>query len=328
MTKLYKYTSVENAKKSLEGRYIHLNSPENFNDIYDSSFGYNLDEVKKVIIGEIASRMKIGDKSFIDLAKKVKLFSGIKTNTAEERYEFMDLFLSEKYFKSLENFDDKNKNEIFDDIFLKSSKIIGSDPTSADYVLIDKMKNFNYSQLLFKIITENTNQIKNLKRLINGFIFSIGCLSENHTSNYMWALYADDFKGVCLEYDYKTLKKETKGDLYKISYSINRPIIQRQSILTFLDDREKGENLLENEIHKILTTKHIEFNNEREWRIIKLDSTSQFITKSIKSIFLGHGLSEPDILIFKDYAMKYNIDLYKIILKDDTYAIEFSKIDV
>ncbi|BCR36680.1 DUF2971 domain-containing protein [Mariniplasma anaerobium] len=328
MNTLYKYTSIENAKKSLEGGYIYLSSPENFNDIYDSSFGFNLDEMKKVIIGEIASRSKIGDKSYIDLAKNVKAFSNKKTDTAEDRYDFIDLFLSNDYFKILEKFGRTNQSELFDELLLKSTEVIGSEPTPDDLEVIDRMKKFDYNELLLKIINDNKDGVEHLKQLINGFIFKIGCLSEIHTSNYMWALYANNFKGVCLEYDYKILKKEVKGDLYKISYSVNRPIIQRESILTFIDDQAKGEKLLEEEILKTLTTKHIEFINEREWRIIKLDSDNNFATKSIKKIFLGHRLSNPDILIFKNYAKKYKIDLYQLICKDDTYTIEFSKIDI
>lgn len=328
MKYLYKYSNIENAKKALEGQYIFLSSPENFNDIYDSSFGFKLDDLKKVIIGEIASRVKIGEKSYIDLAKKNEIFSNIKTDTSEERYYFIDLFLSEDYFKFLENFGESNSGELFDKLLNKITEITGLNPTTADIELLNKMKEFNYTEFISNFINDKHIQIEQIKKLLHGCILRIGCLSEVHNSNYMWALYANNFNGVCLEYDFQILNKETKKDLHKITYSSDRPVIEKEVIFRFLDDNVMGEKKLEENILKTLTTKNIEFKNENEWRIIKSNANNYFKTKALKRILLGVGITNYDRDIFKNYARKYNIEIYELDYRNDSYTIEFSKIEV
>ena len=53
---LYKYSNLENTKRSLKDSYIYMSSPENFNDIYDSILGYEEDNIQQILIGKICNK--------------------------------------------------------------------------------------------------------------------------------------------------------------------------------------------------------------------------------------------------------------------------------
>ena len=54
--------------------------------------------------------------------------------------------------------------------------------------------------------------------------YKIACFSETNYSVPMWAYYADDHKGICLEYDFtKKVDKEIIDRMFKVHYSNNTP---------------------------------------------------------------------------------------------------------
>ena len=326
MKRLFKYTSLEYAKQSLEGEYIYLSSPEKFNDVYDSSLGFRPDDIFKIFTGEISAKAQINNKSFIDIAKNVEVFSGYSTETAEDRFKFIEEILKEENFAFIKKIAEMNQNEFVDKLLEKSVEVLGKQPTKADIELTKKLKEFDFNEYINKIFGDKKSEIENLSRVLNGFDMRIGCLTENHQSNYMWALYGRNFKGVCLEYDFETLNKELDGNLFKVTYSKNRPIIEKESIFKFMDENDGGREELEKDILKTLTTKHIEFEKELEWRIIRINVESEFYTKSLKSIYLGYKLDESDVAFFKDYAETNKIGIYKMDLSDDSYNVNFVKL--
>lgn len=325
---LYKYTSLENAKKSLDGKYIYLCSPEKFNDVFDSSLGFRLEELERVFVAELSSRMKLNNKSFIDIAKNVDIFSNMKTDTANERYDFMDFFLKDENFGFVKDFGEIDQNDFVDKLIEKSTDVTKKELSEAELEIINKFRNLNFNEIVSQEVEKKKEKINDLSDFINGFKFRVGCLTEKHTSNYMWALYADDFRGVCLEYDYKILLKETKRDLYKVNYSSVRPLIQTKTVLDFIDKKKDSKKCFEKDIIKIITTKSIEFEKELEWRIIKYQTNNEFYTKALKGIYVAENINAEELQYFINCAITNNISLYIMIREFDSFQIKFKKYNV
>ena len=328
MKNLYKYSNAENAKQALLESYIYLSSPEAFNDIYDTSLGFVEDDLKRIAIAEISNNAKIHNQSFLDIAKRFKPFEKNETETVYDRFKFIDSFLSEDNFSMLNDFGKRNQQEIFDELILKASEISGLVPSEKDYELINLLKHYDFNEFFNSLNLDNNEALNKLIQIIDGTFFRIGCLTENNKSNYMWGLYANNFKGVCLEYDFHKLYKEVDGDLYKISYEKSRPLISKDAILKLIESFGGDDEKLRQEFLKILTTKFVEFENEKEWRIIKDFKFNKLHTKSLKKIYIGYKLPIEDIAFFKGVAKQKNIELYELIKQNDSYEIHFEKIDI
>ncbi len=326
MKYLYKYSSIENAIKSLEGEYIYLSSPKDFNDLFDSSLGFNEEAMKKLFITLVSSHQIINGKSFIDIAKGVFPFSEFPTHSLEEQYDFIEFFLSENNFKFLENFGNENQNEMIDKILDKAVEITGLQPTENDIKAYDKFRSFNFLNFLQELMDKYKVQIQEARDYITGYKFKIGCLTEVKNSNYMWALYASNFKGVCLEYDYEELNKDADNEIYQINYSSVRPILLHTDIIEYINNLEYKDKF-EQKIMNIYTTKFIEFSNEREWRIIKVQEAREFKTKALRKIILGYNLKEETKEVFKKYALKLNVEIEEIDYSSDSYELNFKKAD-
>lgn len=105
----------------------------------------------------------------------------------------------------------------------------------------------------------------------------VACFTETDTNVLMWAYYAGSQKGICFEFD-------TNEDpiffqeLHKVQYKNH-----------FESIKEKGGML---DCLDIFTTKSIEWQHEREWRVIKDNKAGLLFPinpKSIKSVIFGYG---------------------------------------
>ncbi|HVO75515.1 MAG TPA: DUF2971 domain-containing protein [Ignavibacteriaceae bacterium] len=127
--------------------------------------------------------------------------------------------------------------------------------------------------------------------------FGVCCFSETNLSILMWSHYADNHKGVCIEFEFPENSPE-KFDLSKVNYCNEFPKF------TIEDYRHLLKEKIQNQIKQLITVKAKEWEYEKEWRLIHNDKNT-FYPKilKIKSVLLG---------VRGDQKVKYEIiDLLK-----------------
>ena len=104
-----------------------------------------------------------------------------------------------------------------------------------------------------------------------GANLNVCSFTETSDNELMWAHYADNFKGVCLEFDFSEVQS-ISNVLSKVTYSNNIPTINSVNL---------------DEIKKAMTMKRIAWTNEREWRMLTPEKKIKFEPKHLKSITFG-----------------------------------------
>jgi len=105
--------------------------------------------------------------------------------------------------------------------------------------------------------------------------------SETNDNAVMWAHYADQFKGICIEYDFERLLM-LNGCFTRVVYN-ETPY------------RVSVHALTDNELaRKILSHKSYKWLYEREWRFFQesVNGKCQLATRSISCIYLGNKIPE------------------------------------
>lgn len=154
----------------------------------------------------------------------------------------------------------------------------------------------------------------------------ISCLSEEFDSLLMWAHYANNHRGMCVEYELLEINKQLGFSPVPIIYSDNRVSVHT------LDP-----NALEKDIQRIfiesLTSKSPEWSYEKEWRIIRDDGACgdkwdaekkgallEMIRPS--SIILG-CMAKPEFeKAVREHCEECKINLYKMKKDKERYRLE------
>lgn len=114
----------------------------------------------------------------------------------------------------------------------------------------------------------------------------ISSFSETWYSELMWAHYADAFQGICICYSMSKLLSGLSEDtaFSRVAYGDKPHFLNLPSLK---NDRERAR--------AVLSTKHLSWSYEREWRLFAPQMGRQFHGKgAIKSIFLGSRVP-PDV---------------------------------
>lgn len=164
----------------------------------------------------------------------------------------------------------------------------------------------------------NERLVANYLRLLKN-LYKIICFSETHKSNLMWSHYTDSHKGYCIEYDCSKYPINTQETLYKIKYEKNKPDITKQ-----IEDEDMEA------FASALMTKAIDWEYEKEWRLITTIDDDDFIqdNNAITSIYLGVNCNKEikkDIIQWaiennkNAIQMKVNITKYEL---DEDYIVK------
>lgn len=200
------------------------------------------------------------------------------------------------------------------------------------YINYDKLKSKGWP----------TDMLENyLNRMKN--IYLIGSFSTNLIDNMpMWAHYANNHQGFCIEYDVLNAKA-----IYPISYESER--IGIASILTnifgLVDRIYKGEINESNEdfqfymtlITHFATVKHKSWSYENEYRVLQADFGENKFGDSISSIsvgmianriFVGSRCSEDNKKRISQIAKDIKVDAYEMYLdtNESEYKLSYKRI--
>ena len=147
----------------------------------------------------------------------------------------------------------------------------------------------------------------------------VSCFCESYNSLLMWAHYAHNHKGVCVEYDLLSFNDELGFSPIPVIYSEHRPCLQHVDLYnTDNVNREALCFLIDG-----LTTKSPEWSYENEWRIIRDrgacgeawdDTKHGALLPSITplSVILGCDASGAFEAAVKRYCTSRKVNLFKM----------------
>lgn len=106
----------------------------------------------------------------------------------------------------------------------------------------------------------------------NGATLNVCSFTERPDNELMWAHYADNFKGVCLEFNFSDVP-EINNVLSKVEYTNETPIINSMSY---------------EELKRVMTIKRKAWEYESEWRLLLNDIVKvRFDPMNLKTVFFG-----------------------------------------
>ena len=179
--------------------------------------------------------------------------------------------------------------------------------------------------------------------------------SEEKSSLLMWAHYADNYSGMCVEYDFSKLSDTLLFHLYPVVYSSKRTTSRHleQAIIEHKDlKRMNEENCYPNDcdyikdIMSLFLTKSISWSYEKEWRLLatyaqiyneaddvyddqedfyRINSQNVSVASCVKAVYLGPKMKQNIKEHIKEICTNRleNISVYSTRLSKEKYELEF-----
>ena len=204
----------------------------------------------------------------------------------------------------------------------------GHSLTNQEKAAAEKLEKSNLSDegsLIFEKLYSQVNEFQKTK--------GIGSLTECKSSQVMWEMYADHYKGICIEYELfndsdiflntfpvKYVKKRN-SDLLKISLGI----VLDNFVIGLSGGMIKPTNNMRSYI-EILLTKYTEWSFQKEWRIIGKPKDKIRGVK-IKRIFVGKNVSEEKFEKLSDIAKQKGIRLYRQYDDKESLQIKYAPLE-
>jgi Protein of unknown function (DUF2971) len=144
-------------------------------------------------------------------------------------------------------------------------------------------------------------------------IMGIASMSEVNDHEPMWAHYADQFKGMCVQYSLNRLLRGLDASIAitRMMYSEIGPVL--------LDDRSNAVD----RARLCLSSKTVRWAGEREWRLFR-DNQGEARYKDMRTvtkIFLGSRVSMANEKLVRDTADTLDVSVVK--MEIDAYSITF-----
>ncbi|MES3090610.1 DUF2971 domain-containing protein [Sphingomonas aerolata] len=143
----------------------------------------------------------------------------------------------------------------------------------------------------------------------------IASMSEVYDHEPMWAHYADQFAGICVQYNLARLIKGLDRDIAitRMMYSELEPVLLKDSSTSI--DRAR----------LCLSSKTVRWASEREWRLFKVDqgSAGYGSEKAVTKIFLGSRVTPEDEALARAAGEEIGVPVAK--MEIDAYSISFKE---
>lgn len=192
MDKIYKYTSLESGIKILKNNTVVLNSPQNYNDPFDSFIKFDSKEIEKSISIAIEYYLI---QEFLKLLNNKNIKVGFLTKLIM-KWDRLGINLNLKLSR---------KNKYY-------NSIPGAQALTKCIVRYAAKNGENsFEDLKEKSINEIIQKVKEVR---NNALIS--CFSKRYDSILMWSHYGDKHKGICIEFD------RPDKDFLDVKYSTKR----------------------------------------------------------------------------------------------------------
>ena len=147
-------------------------------------------------------------------------------------------------------------------------------------------------------------------------MYSVCCFSTANDINSMWAHYADNHNGFCIEYDFRSLGED---DLLT---SLLFPVLYKDDNRVLVDDIDKIDGNIGLLAATLKETR--DWGTESEWRLVhnvQEHGTPQPMPKPT-AIYIGIRTDIQDIDRIWKYSSTNNIPIYQMIYNQNTNKIE------
>ncbi|MCI8277664.1 MAG: DUF2971 domain-containing protein [Clostridia bacterium] len=278
--KLYKYfpnkegitddSKVNYSIQALKNNTVFMQSPSNFDDVYDSEIDIDFSEYHKLRLLEYCKRcgIEINDQKSIEEVGNV--FTNFILDSINKYKDYEHIFIKKPV---------SHIEELANTLF-KNNLIIGLN------------HNNDLSQVVFEIICkEYEKYIKELKNT-----FRVSCFATTPFSQLMWSGYADYHRGFCLEYTVLPDDERYKDiyyNLFPMVYCKTRPDITERIV------RAKDKDLTEEDLWDIYfhgaLRKSVDWAFQDEWRLLlpmRKEKSEDYNIKffPITKVFLGNRM--------------------------------------
>lgn len=171
--------------------------------------------------------------------------------------------------------------------------------------LIENAHLSNYERQMCKsgAMTYNVDMLKEDSNNITQKRIGISCFCKTEKSDKMWSKYADDHKGMCLQFDVLE-----DPDLFTFAHPVN--YVDKLPVYNhFTDSKEL--------VDKVLCTKTKDWMHEQEIRVIKAPSemktenygqTFSFKPESLKKVIFGCGATNDTIAKYQELCKRYGLE--------------------
>ena len=145
----------------------------------------------------------------------------------------------------------------------------------------------------------------------------IGALAESNTSQVMWEMYANHYRGYCVEYDFRSSPDclintfpviygdKRKTELVRILVALTIEAIVYQISKQKIDSFDRALDYI-----RLFVTKYEEWSFQNEWRILGTKNFKFKVPKP-KAIYIGKKCSKKDKRLLFEIARKQKIRLYQ-----------------
>lgn len=314
------YTPTSDNILDIKCKKLWLSHPDSFNDPYDCKVGYDsLGFEKTIVLDYIFKKHCVESDNSLFGFTKSEIEKLSRATTSWERYNSI---FSIDYYEFLFYHLLRKKDEKF--------------------------------QRTIRTFIQSTNEgIENQVAKIRKTNIRVACFcnlndEEFLKKNQMWAHYADNHRGFCVEYDITPLKNELafkhdyfryddtkeeylderrevilKGGLFPLIYTSNRVSIPI-SRLVKLHSAEQldldNDNYYDELLYKTYITKSSVWSYEKEWRFILDDKICDYYDNKIpfpyiKKIYLGCRMEKRYIELLLDIAEENNINI--VFMRED-----------
>lgn len=197
-------------------------------------------------------------------------------------------------------------------------------------ILIDELKRpYNTNKLKYQALKDL--QAEWTRMIPKSRIF---CISEVNDSPVMWAHYANNYKGVVVQFECIDIYESPLLLAEKVNYSDEFPLL---GTLDFWRKEITGQTKFDyNQTFKELElSKTTEWSYEKEWRVISFEKKSESLysdykihPREISGIYFGINISEEDrqdIINLRAHQLSH-IDLFDLDIDQSRRKIEFKKV--
>jgi hypothetical protein len=177
----------------------------------------------------------------------------------------------------------------------------------------DPMEGEHSESRMFSLISKKLRDYENVRTYIKEA--GIASLSETHLSEPMWAYYATNFTGICIEYNLGRLTTALPDEtaIVRMQYSEQAPTLRANRSST------------EERARQVLSSKTLRWGQEREWRVLHRSSGVLHHRSEkpvVSGVYVGSRMPDDAVehLIGRMHAKGINVHLMLI----DKYNIQFS----
>ena len=306
--KIYKYTSIDSALKIIKSNQVLLNTPNNFNDPFDSLMNVS-EEEKKRVFNLIISYYAFKEFCIFVNRKDIKLTPSQKELIKDVRKM---ISMTTKIIKETKQYNEMPGFTEMASFFSSINKNLS--------IAIEDAKDKLYNEIIPDIEATRSKA-------------RISCFSKRNDSILMWSHYANSHKGVCLEFE------ENREFFREVIYSTKRPKLSLYDAtaralafdyigekLTY-QDKEFADKML-----KPLYTKSTDWSYEKEIRCIlsdtepntlgySFDGKNNYIKMNITKIYIGSKAEHNDLKELIILAKERKIPIVYMKEAKDEYLI-------